>query len=43
MSEHNHVVDKDGDIVPERVGAAISRIEPSERDRILRNFEEFRG
>lgn len=43
MSEHNHVVDKDGDIEPGKVGAAISRIEPSERDRILRNFEEFKG
>jgi len=43
MSEYNHVVEKDGDIEPDKVGAAISRIEPSERDRILRNFEEFKG
>ncbi len=43
MSEHNHVVDKNGDIAPDHVGDAIARIEPSERERILRNFEQFKG
>ncbi|MFB9274720.1 DUF3243 domain-containing protein [Cohnella cellulosilytica] len=43
MSEHNHVVDKDGDIAPDQVGDAIARIEPAERDRILSNFERFKG
>ncbi|TVX99679.1 DUF3243 domain-containing protein [Cohnella terricola] len=43
MAEHNHVVDKDGDIDPDKVGDAIARIEPAERERILRNFDEFKG
>lgn len=43
MAEHNHVVDKSGDINPSKVESAISRIDPSERDRILRNFDDFKG
>ena len=43
MAEHNHVVSKDGDIDPSRVDDAISRIDAGERERILRNFEEFKG
>ncbi|WP_239615723.1 DUF3243 domain-containing protein [Cohnella mopanensis] len=43
MTEHNHVVGKDGDINPSKVDNAISRIDPSERDRILKNFDEFKG
>jgi len=43
MSEHNHVVGKDGDIDPGKVGDAITRIDPEERDRILRDFGEFKG
>ncbi|WP_256759253.1 DUF3243 domain-containing protein [Cohnella sp. WQ 127256] len=42
MSEYNHVVAKDGDIDPSKVDSAISRIAPGERDRILRNFGEFK-
>jgi len=43
MAEHNHVVDKDGDIDPGKVGDAIARIEPAERERILRDFDVFKG
>ncbi|MFD0673875.1 DUF3243 domain-containing protein [Cohnella sp. GCM10027633] len=43
MSEHNHVVEKDGDIHPDRVERAIASIDADERERILRNFEAFKG
>ncbi len=43
MSEHNHVVEKDGDINPNNVDDAISNIDTDERDRILRNFETFKN
>lgn len=43
MSEHNHVVDKSGDIHPNRVDDAIAKIDDDEKDRILQNFEEFKG
>ncbi|RED58033.1 DUF3243 domain-containing protein [Cohnella lupini] len=43
MSEYNHVVDKDGDIDPSKVDRAISNIDAGERDRILRDFDEFKG
>jgi len=43
LSEHNHVVDKSGDIDPGKVADAISRIEPDERERILQDFGEFKG
>lgn len=42
MSEHNHVVEKDGDLHPSRVDRAIESIDPDEKDRILRDFESFR-
>jgi hypothetical protein len=43
MAEYNHVVDKDGDVDPSKVGDAISRIDSGEKDRILSDFEEFKG
>ncbi|QMV41834.1 DUF3243 domain-containing protein [Cohnella cholangitidis] len=43
MTEHNHVVGKDGDVNPSQVAGAISRIDSSEKERILKNFEEFKG
>lgn len=42
MSEHNHVVDKSGDIHPNRVDDAIAKIGDDEKDRILQNFEAFK-
>ncbi|PWV98653.1 uncharacterized protein DUF3243 [Paenibacillus cellulosilyticus] len=43
MSEHNHVVHKDGDINPEQVERAITSIDEDERSRILQSFETFKG
>lgn len=43
MSEQPHVVRKDGDIDPGKVGDAIARIEPEERGRILADFDEFKS
>ncbi len=42
MAEYNHVVDKDGDVDPSKVDRAISSINSGEKDRILRNFDEFK-
>jgi RNA binding exosome subunit len=43
MSEYNHVVDKDGNVDPSKVDRAISSIDSGEKDRILRDFDEFKG
>src|SRR4051812_11234563 len=43
MAEYNHVVDKDGDIDPSKVEEAISKIDSGEKDRILRDFDEFKS
>ncbi|RKP51696.1 DUF3243 domain-containing protein [Cohnella endophytica] len=43
MTEHNHVVSKDGDIDPGKVESAISRISSGEKERILRDFDEFKS
>lgn len=40
--EQNHVVRKDGDIEPGKVEEAISKIGEGEKERILRNFDEFK-
>lgn len=42
MAEHNHVVNKDGEIDPSKVDDAISKIDTDERERILGNFEQFK-
>lgn len=43
MSEHNHIVEKDGNINPSNVDNAISHIDPDEKDRILRSFDTFKN
>lgn len=43
MSEHNHVVSKDGSLTMNRVDEALDRIEPEQREMILNNFAEFKG
>ncbi|MCD9022175.1 DUF3243 domain-containing protein [Cohnella silvisoli] len=43
MTEYNHVVDKDGDVDPSKVERAISSIDSGEKERILRDFDEFKG
>ncbi|CAM4285300.1 DUF3243 domain-containing protein [Paenibacillus typhae] len=41
MSEHNHVVSKDGDVSINRVGDALERIDPAQREQILDDFGNF--
>lgn len=43
MSEYNHVVQKDGDVILDKVDNAINRIDEDRRDRILSDFDEFKG
>ncbi|MVP01787.1 MULTISPECIES: DUF3243 domain-containing protein [Paenibacillus] len=44
MTENNrHMIDREGNMDPNKVGDVIDRIEPSEKDRILRNFDEFKS
>jgi hypothetical protein len=42
MAEYNHVVDKHGNVDPGNVDRAISSINSGEKDRILRDFDEFK-
>ncbi|MDQ0192271.1 DUF3243 domain-containing protein [Paenibacillus wynnii] len=41
MSEHNHVVSKDGSVVMQRVDEALDRIGPGQKEAILENFQSF--
>ncbi|KIL36601.1 hypothetical protein SD71_06145 [Cohnella kolymensis] len=43
MAEYNHVVGKDGEVEPGKVEQAISNMDPGQKDRILSDFEEFKG
>ncbi|WP_379130078.1 DUF3243 domain-containing protein [Paenibacillus sp. sgz500958] len=43
MSEHNHVVSKDGSVAMDRVNAVLGRIEPRRKDDILKHFQEFQS
>lgn len=42
MSEHNHVVSKDGDVAMDKVNEALDRIDPERKEEILSDFESFR-
>ncbi|QWU15947.1 Protein of unknown function [Paenibacillus sophorae] len=42
MSEHNHVVSKDGGVAIGLVKETLNRIEPGQREEILSNFDAFR-
>lgn len=42
MSEHNHVVSKDGSVSMDLVKDTLDRIEPDRKEEILNNFESFR-
>ncbi|MNO35278.1 hypothetical protein D3C76_253260 [compost metagenome] len=42
MSEHNHVVNKDGNVTLGKVSDALDRIDPEQKEVILNNFEDFR-
>lgn len=43
MSEHNHVVSKDGSVTMNRVTEALDRIDPEQKEMILDNFEQFKA
>ncbi|WP_342547800.1 DUF3243 domain-containing protein [Paenibacillus sp. FSL P2-0089] len=43
MSEHNHVVSKDGSVTMNRVTEALDRIDPGQKEMILDNFEQFKA
>ncbi|WP_106767335.1 DUF3243 domain-containing protein [Paenibacillus faecalis] len=43
MSEHNHVVKKDGKLDISKMGDAIGRIDDGEKDRILSDFDSFKS
>lgn len=43
MSEHNHVVKKNGDLDMSKMDDAISQIDDGEKDRILKNFDSFKS
>ncbi|AIQ71433.1 DUF3243 domain-containing protein [Paenibacillus graminis] len=43
MSEHNHVVNKDGNVTIAKVSEALDRIDPEQKEVILKNFEDFRS
>ncbi|ANE45485.1 hypothetical protein SY83_03175 [Paenibacillus swuensis] len=43
MSEHNHVIEKDGDLQTNKVTEVVERMGSKDKDRILADFEEFRG
>ncbi|KWX76245.1 DUF3243 domain-containing protein [Paenibacillus jilunlii] len=43
MSEHNHVVNKDGNVTMAKVSDALDRIDPEQKELILKNFEDFRA
>lgn len=43
MSEHNHVVNKDGELDMSKMDDAINKIDDGEKDRILANFDSFKS
>ncbi|MEK4003952.1 DUF3243 domain-containing protein [Paenibacillus sp. FSL H3-0333] len=43
MSEHNHVVSKDGSVTMNRVTDALDRIDPGQKEMILDNFGQFKA
>ncbi|WP_410512681.1 DUF3243 domain-containing protein [Paenibacillus sp. BR2-3] len=43
MSEHNHVVSKDGSLAMNRVNEALERIEPEQKEAILEHFQTFQS
>ncbi|MBP2110072.1 DUF3243 domain-containing protein [Paenibacillus silagei] len=43
MSEHNHVVSKDGSVTMNRVTEALDRIDPGQKEMILDNFGQFKA
>ncbi|MCA1294087.1 DUF3243 domain-containing protein [Paenibacillus sp. alder61] len=42
MSEHNHVVNKDGEVALGKVDDALNRIDDERQEEILQSFESFK-
>ncbi|GGA42618.1 DUF3243 domain-containing protein [Paenibacillus physcomitrellae] len=43
MSEHNHVVNKEGELALNKVDDALNRIDEERKDEILNSFNEFKS
>ncbi|MBO2944714.1 DUF3243 domain-containing protein [Paenibacillus sp. F411] len=43
MSEHNHVVKKDGELDMNKVDDAMNKMDQGEKDQILANFDTFKS
>ncbi|MGW8444115.1 DUF3243 domain-containing protein [Paenibacillus sp. S33] len=43
MAEHNHVVNKEGELALNKVDNALNRIDDSKKDDILNNFDSFKS
>lgn len=43
MSEHNHVVKKDGELDMSKMDDALNRIDDGKKDRILSDFDSFKS
>ncbi|AEI44555.1 DUF3243 domain-containing protein [Paenibacillus mucilaginosus] len=41
--QQNHVVDKNGNLSPDRVENALNTMDPSRKDEILQNFQSFKS
>lgn len=43
MAEHNHVVNKEGEVALNKVDDVLNRIDDSKKDDILNNFDSFKS
>lgn len=43
MAEHNHVVNKEGEVALNKVDDALNRIDDSKKDDILGSFDSFKS
>ncbi|WP_188988775.1 DUF3243 domain-containing protein [Paenibacillus nasutitermitis] len=43
MSEYNHAALKNGEVRTEKIPEVLGRIDPAQRDEILRDFDQFRS
>ncbi|AWB46320.1 DUF3243 domain-containing protein [Paenibacillus sp. CAA11] len=43
MAEHNHVVNKEGEVALNRVDDALNRIDDGKKDSILESFDAFKS
>jgi phage tail tape-measure protein len=43
MAEYNHVVEKDGDVRPDKVESTLNRMDDGRKDEILADFSEFKS